>query len=161
VVFGSIDGKEAALRVPRRREGEMSRSREPIAVLTVVCLVSLALVSAGCGKSEPPVEWKTTKELPANFPADVPVYPNAQLDTVVSGKGSVIFWHTTDPVPAVQAFYTKELNAKGWHVTTYPVVVNWMGEDGVTLIGTVWGRQVSVSVARQKDRTVISALLRD
>jgi hypothetical protein len=161
VASGSIDGKEGALRVPRRREGEMSRSREPIAVLTAACLVSLALVCAGCGKSEAPVEWKTTKELPANFPSDVPIYPNAQLDAVVSGKGSVIFWHTSDPVPTVQAFYTKELNAKGWHVTAYPVVVSWMGEDGVTLIGTVWGRQISVSIGRQKDRTAISTLIRD
>ena len=51
------------------------------------CLALVAALLAGCGKSEPPVEWKTTKELPANFPADIPIYPGAQLDAVVSGKG--------------------------------------------------------------------------
>jgi hypothetical protein len=138
----------------------MSRRRQGAAALAAACVIVFGAASWGC-RSEPPIEWKMSKQLPGDFPSDVPIYPKAELDTVVSGKGSVIFWHTSDPLSAVQAYYTKELNARGWHVTTYPgLSAAWFGDDGVTVIGTVWGRQVSFAIGQKGDQTAITAVVK-
>jgi hypothetical protein len=131
--------------------------------LMATSLVFLGIVAWGCGGSPPqtPVQWKTSKQLPVDFPTDVPIYPSATLETVVSGRGAVVVWHTADQLPAVQAYYTKALNDNGWHVTAYPGVSTWwMGEGGVTVTGTVWGRQVSFNLGEQDGGTTITTLVR-
>jgi len=127
-----------------------------VALATVVCL--------GCGRDteepKPQVEWKTSKTLPADLPPDLPVYPAAKVVKVVSGAGAVVVWHTPDPVASVQEYYTREMNGKGWHVTSYPgVAATWMGEGGVTVIGTKWGRQITVALGEQGNGTVITLVL--
>lgn len=57
-------------------------------------------------------------ELPADFPAEIPPYPNATLREVMpstTDKTAVItLWETGDPSNAVQSFYKKELEGKNW-----------------------------------------------
>ena len=60
-------------------------------------------------------------ELPKDFPSEITIYPNATLKTVSpSGENSsevITSWQTNDPSNAVQSFYEKELNSKGWKIT--------------------------------------------
>ena len=138
----------------------MSRTREFMAVL-LACLPLVGVASSGCGKEEPPVVWKTSKQLPPDFPSDLPVYPKAEVDAVVSGKGSVIIWKTSDPLRVVQEYYTKQMSDAGFHVTTYPgTPAGWMGEEGVTVIGTVWGRQIGFALGAQGGKTVITTIVK-
>ena len=118
---------------------------------------------AGCGEPEerPHLRWKTGDTLPADFPTDIPVYPKATLDKAVTSQdrdaGAFVGWRTTDPIPEVRHFYTTKLDEQGWHVTAYPgLPAPWMGEGGVTVVGTKWGRTVSFAIGAQDEKTLIS-----
>jgi len=139
-----------------------TRLRGPFGVVLVVTL--LATVGGGCRRREeaPPVQWEGQEKpaaLPEKFPKDVPVYPNATIDAAVTGRGGIVIWKTSDPLPKVQRYYTEQLNAKGWHVTTYPgVSAPWLGDGGVTVIGTGWGRRISFAIGEKEASTVITAV---
>src|SRR5438093_572872 len=121
----------------------MAKRREPERALVAVA-VFLALCLAGCGREEAPsVEWSSSKELPENFPSDIPIYPTAKVVKVIKGNGAVVVWDTPDSRPVVERYYTRALTEKGWEVTKYPgLAAPWMGEEGVTVIATRWGRQL-------------------
>ena len=140
----------------------MARRQEPKRALVAV-LVFLALCLAGCGREEAPsVEWRSSKELPENFPSDIPIYPTAKVGKVVTGAGAVVMWDAPDSVPVVERYYTRELTEKGWGVTKYPgLPAPWMGEEGVTVIATRWGRQLSFALGEKGDHTVITVALPD
>ena len=65
-----------------------------------------------------------SKELPATFPSDFPVYSNATVAGSVSGsqegygKGMFVTFTTQDALDSVVAFYTKELPSRGWEATS-------------------------------------------
>ena len=140
----------------------MARRQEPERALVAVSFF-LALSLAGCGREEaPPVEWRTSKELPANFPSDIPIYPTARVGRVVTGNGAVavVVWEAPDPVPVVEQYYTRVLAEKGWQVTKYPgVPAEWMGDGGVVVIGTAWGRQLSFALGEKGDKTAITVVV--
>src|SRR2546422_6110103 len=135
----------------------MERSRASL--LGALALALLLGVPFGCGRGEQtPVEWRTSHTLPENFPDDVTIYPKAALETVVAGNGAIVVWRTADPLQAVKDYYVRELSAKGWKVSTYPgLAAPWMGEGGITLIATKWGRQVSLALGEDGDKTAITA----
>jgi hypothetical protein len=140
----------------------MRRPRQPIAVAVVASLL-FGVVCAGCGGEEKPpprpANWVTTNSLPAEFPKDVPVYPNAKVETVVAGKGAVVVWRAPDRLPVVQRNLTKQMNDQGWHVTNMPgVSAPWMGDGGLTLVGTGWGRRVSLTLGEDGDETLITVV---
>ncbi|WP_412458791.1 S-layer homology domain-containing protein [Gloeocapsopsis dulcis] len=55
----------------------------------------------------------TNIQLPADFPPEIPRYPNAQLQEVTQ---STTRWTTSDPMNAVQSFYQNEFQANNWDV---------------------------------------------
>ena|SRR2546422_5142401 len=140
----------------------MARRQEPERALVAVSFF-LALSLAGCGREEAPsVQWRTSKELPANFPADIPIYPTARVVRAVTGDGAVVMWEAPDPVPVVEQYYTRVLTEKGWQVTKYPgLPADWMGDDGEVVIGTVWGRQRSFVLGERGNKTIITVVLND
>jgi hypothetical protein len=128
------------------------------AVLVAVCMLGCADDQSG-----PSIKWKKATAMPADFPKDVPVYPNATLMSSVTGEGlpsesgAYIAWTTKDEIPAVRHFYTEKLDADGWHVISYPgVPAAWMGEGGVTVVATKWGRTASFAIGAKDGATLIS-----
>jgi len=64
--------------------------------------------------SLPPVE------LPADFPLEIPPYPNATLKAVMppttDSTAVITLWETTDPSNIVQSFYQNQLKTKNWKI---------------------------------------------
>ena len=126
-------------------------------------LVAACMLGCADEQSAPQIKWKTATGLPADFPKDVPVYPNATLLSSVTGQGlpsesgAYISWSTKDEIPAVRHFFTEKLDADGWHVISYPgVPTAWMGEGGVTVVATKWGRTASFAIGAKDGATLIS-----
>lgn len=68
-----------------------------------------------------------TPQLPVNFPAEIPRYPNAELvsvigtepassDEVIDRRPIQTRWRTTDASQQVQQFYRDRFQAEGWQV---------------------------------------------
>lgn len=134
-------------------------------MVRILLAMVLAAGVVGCAEEPqaPPIKWKRRAEMPADFPKDVPVYPNATLEAAVTGEGlatengAYISWSTKDEVPAVRHFYQQKLDDEGWYVVSYPgVPTAWMGEGGVTVVGTKWGRTASFAIAKKDGKTLIS-----
>jgi hypothetical protein len=63
--------------------------------------------------------------MPASFPADFPIYPQARLTAAApfASSGQVAWgmeWQTTDPQAKVAAFYTKQLDSGDWVLGAAP-----------------------------------------
>ena len=72
-----------------------------------------------------------TAQLPADFPSEIPHYPNAQLKAVtqpttqgISGTpataSEVTQWVSSDPSNFVAEFYQKQFQANGWQILRQP-----------------------------------------
>lgn len=140
----------------------MQHNRGMLGMLAVALLAACVL---GCADEKPKskIVWKKSTALPEDFPKDVPIYPNAKLDSAVWGKGmpsedgAFLAWKTQDEIQVVRHFLTEKLDAEGWHVISYPgVPAAWMGEGGVTVVATKWGRTASFAVAAKDNATLIS-----
>lgn len=64
------------------------------------------------------------KSLPADFPKEIPIYPNAQLQSVTpssdnTGKISAR-WNSSDPSNFIADFYRKEFRSNKWEVIKSP-----------------------------------------
>ncbi|HIK28803.1 MAG: S-layer homology domain-containing protein [Oscillatoriaceae bacterium SKW80] len=63
-----------------------------------------------------------TAQLPDDFPAEIPRYPNAQLQEVkpITGdngeEGKLTRWISTDPISAVEKFYRQQLQENNWQL---------------------------------------------
>ena len=56
-------------------------------------------------------------QLPADFPADIPVYPGATVEHVPSTGATVSATLTTpDSLPRVAMYYKEELKKNGWRI---------------------------------------------
>jgi S-layer homology domain len=102
----------------------------------------------------------STVKLPADFPAEIPVYANAQLLEITepnnSGKAQVkLRWETTDPINYVQNFYQAELLSKKWKI------VSKFSQDGAgKLTATKDNLLIAVSfVSPQKSAAVTEFLI--
>jgi len=59
--------------------------------------------------------------MPANFPADVPIYPGARLTAAAtfSANGQTTWgmeWETLDGIDKVRAFYSSKLSQGDWNI---------------------------------------------
>ncbi len=62
-------------------------------------------------------------KLPANFPKDFPIYPEAKLTSSFTAggdeaKGASVVWETADPVAKVGTYYKEELPKAGWEISS-------------------------------------------
>jgi len=62
-------------------------------------------------------------QLPADFPSEIPRYPDAQLVASVPADNESppeTRWVTGDPINVVQSFYQKELHSNNWQIVNPP-----------------------------------------
>ncbi len=63
------------------------------------------------------------KSLPTDFPKDIPIYPNAVLQSVTPNANNTEFqarWLSSEPSNFIVNFYSKEFRANKWEVITQP-----------------------------------------
>ena len=67
---------------------------------------------------------QTAKNLPADFPKDIPIYPNAELQSVTPSSENTekvsARWVSSDPSNFIVSFYRKELESNQWEITKQP-----------------------------------------
>ncbi|MBD1882193.1 S-layer homology domain-containing protein [Coleofasciculus sp. FACHB-T130] len=68
---------------------------------------------------------ETLVALPSDFPSEIPVYPEAQLQEVTPStsdpnQGQILRWTTSDPSNSVQSFYQKEFQSNNWEIVSQP-----------------------------------------
>jgi hypothetical protein len=58
--------------------------------------------------------------IPAGFPTDVPIYPDARPTAAISavGRGTMTTFESGDPPEKVYTFYRERLVAAGWRIDT-------------------------------------------
>ncbi|MFM9268274.1 S-layer homology domain-containing protein [Tychonema sp. BBK16] len=93
-----------------------------------------------------PVDTSTTAKLPADFPTEIPLYPNAQLLQVTepsaSDKNVRLRYESTDPINSIQSFYSTEFGRRNWEIVSLPT------PDGQgSLVATRDDLQVTVSLS--------------
>ncbi|MFS8120761.1 MAG: S-layer homology domain-containing protein, partial [Microcoleus sp.] len=93
------------------------------------------------------VDTNTTAKLPADFPTEIPLYPNAQLievdATADSSPNNVrLRWETTDPVNSVQNFYSTKFGSSNWEIVSRPTA-----EGQGSLVATQDKLRVTVSLS--------------
>jgi hypothetical protein len=134
----------------------------------VLAVMLLAACTLGCAdeRGGSNIKWKKSATLPADLPKDVALYPDATFKDAVTGEGmptesgAFLAWSTKDEIPAVRHYLTEKLDEEGWHVISYPgVAAGWMGEGGVTVVATKWGRTASYAIGAKDGATLISLVL--
>lgn len=67
---------------------------------------------------------ETAVQLPADFPKDIPIYPNAQLQEVTpaSDLGNKVStrWLSSDPSNFIASFYRNQLQTNNWQISQQP-----------------------------------------
>jgi hypothetical protein len=82
-------------------------------------------IFGGSEKNQPQAKEKEAKaQLPSDFPQDIPLYPNAQLQSVTLANGSqngvVTRWLSSDPSNFITNFYSEQLEKSNWQVLQQP-----------------------------------------
>ncbi|HEY9702179.1 MAG TPA: S-layer homology domain-containing protein, partial [Allocoleopsis sp.] len=57
-----------------------------------------------------------TLSLPADFPKQIPIFPESQL-LEIEAKGSITKWKSDAPINAIQSFYQKALSENKWQLS--------------------------------------------
>ncbi len=84
--------------------------------------------------------------LPEDWPKNLPVYSQATLQSVSSEEGkTLVRWQSPDPINLVQAFYDRELRAKGWRSTTSNTPTN-SGNEPSPIVVSQDGTQVKLAL---------------
>jgi hypothetical protein len=109
-----------------------SLQRSIVNALTGVTVLSLVVISFGCGDGERPHRAAKDKatysgnskdggeksaELPADFPKDVPILKNATIKVVMSqGNRTTVHLYTTSSVGDAVKFYDDAFRRQGWQI---------------------------------------------
>ena len=65
----------------------------------------------------------STIKLPADFPPDIPIYPNAKLEEITPANSEnkiSIRWQSADPSNIITSFYRQQFQAKNWQIVQQP-----------------------------------------
>nr|WP_217359302.1 S-layer homology domain-containing protein [Anabaena sp. UHCC 0204] len=65
----------------------------------------------------------STIKLPADFPSDIPIYPNAELQEITptnSENKISTRWQSADPSNLITSFYRSQFQAKNWQIVQQP-----------------------------------------
>ena len=102
--------------------------------------------------STPPV---LTTELPADFPADVPLYPDAKIvqARLSADAGTSATLLVGDDVEKVTSFYADGLAAEGWSTDIKA------GPDGTAIFADKTERRVAAMVRRTDEGTRIELII--
>lgn len=95
------------------------------------------------------------QSLPADFPEDFPIYPEAKIESAFTSKGDEVkamsvIWMASDSLDSVSAYYTSELARAGWIVNS-----TLEDESSVTLSFEKAGEQGFIGIGKQDDGFVI------
>lgn len=88
----------------------------------------------------------TSAQLPGDFPAEIPLYPQAKLEkveplTVPAAQGQLTSWSSSDPSNVIQSFYQQAFESSNWQIVSKPEA-----EAGGTLVARRNDLQVTVSI---------------
>lgn len=77
------------------------------------------------GKSPKNPQNPTLAQLSKDFPSEIPLYPQAQLQKVEplsnpEAEGELTSWSSSDPVNAVQSFYQRAFESGSWQIISKP-----------------------------------------
>jgi hypothetical protein len=95
-------------------------------VLQRIAILAMVLSCALAGPSAAQISAPPPDKVPADFPADCPIFPKATIrDYLPAVKnrvkvGNILVLETPETQEAVIAFYKKELPASGWTVLKHP-----------------------------------------
>jgi hypothetical protein len=112
--------------------------------------------------------WLATKiashespKIPSDFPNDVPVYPNFQLEEAQKYAGVHMLELTArSDAQTVLTFYRQQLEAYGWQVSPTTQEETDDG-DGLGITATKEGRMVGLVVTPEKDgQSVVRQMVR-
>jgi S-layer homology domain len=74
-------------------------------------------LQAGESDSDDTTELSTKIELPNDFPAEIPRYESALLESVGDETGQVVTtWASSDPINAIESFYSSQLATNDWKI---------------------------------------------
>ena len=98
---------------------------------------------------------KNAVALPAEFPADVAIYPKAiPVTTSTAGTEMTVMFRTSDSLQKVVVFYKAQLKEKGWKIKTATDI-----PEASMLEGEKDGRKLTVWTAEQQDGTIINLVV--
>ena len=98
---------------------------------------------------------KKAVALPANFPADVPVYPKAMPVMTKTGDTKMtVFLNTPDSLQKVGTFYKEQLKEKGWQIKPIPDTPKVL-----VLEGEKEGRKLTVFITENPKETVVQLVV--
>jgi hypothetical protein len=99
------------------------------------------------GTSQRNSQNQTLAQLPRDFPNEIPLYPQAQLQkieplTVPSAQGQLTTWSSSDPINAIQSFYQRAFESGNWQIVSKPD-----SDAGGTYVVRRNNLQVTLSIA--------------
>jgi hypothetical protein len=107
--------------------------------------------------SELPAELNVSSELPADFPADVPVYPGAEVVqarySAAEGSSVSVAFSVKDDPEKVASFYADSLAAEGWStdIKTTP--------EGQAIFADKTERRVAANVRKTEKGTQVELII--
>ena len=101
------------------------------------------------------VTIEESEGLPENFPADFPIYPDAQIENAFTSKGEEIeaqsvIWMVQDSFKKVSEFYSTNLEKRGWKIDS-----TFESEDSVTFSIAKGAVQGFVGIGKGEDEFVV------
>jgi hypothetical protein len=97
----------------------------------------------------------TSTELPADFPADVPIYPGAEVvqARISPERGTSVTFSVGDDVEKVASFYADSLAAEGWSTDIAA------SPDGSAVFGDKTERRVATMVRSTEEGTQVELVI--
>lgn len=98
------------------------------------------------GSSRSDRQAKISVQLPQDFPREIPLYPEAQLQkveplTVPTTQGQLTRWSSSDPINMIQSFYQRVFKSNQWQIIAQP-----SDTAGGTLVARQKDLQVTVTI---------------
>ncbi|MEW5858209.1 MAG: S-layer homology domain-containing protein [Cyanobacteriota bacterium] len=98
------------------------------------------------GSSSGDRQNQSLAQLPNDYPKEIPLYPDAQLQgvealTVTDAQGQLTTWSSGDPINMIQTYYQKEFASKNWQIVSQPT-----DSSGGTIVARQNDLQVTVTI---------------
>lgn len=100
-------------------------------------------------------------KIPADFPSDVPVFPNFELEDVENIAGAHVLDMTAkSDAQSVLVYYQQQLEGYGWKVSV-PTHEETEDGDGIGITAEKNGRQVAVVITPWQDgKSIVEQMVR-